>query len=245
MPITPGLVANSLAPGSCYPPSLQLLLNLIAQNLSVTGLASSTFFSFGPSTPPVDAQGMPWLKTDAQHGFLGVYTFAGGAWTPQLSPFITGMVIPIFTNPPANSDPWFLCDGIQTARGFTTPNLQGRTLICTGTRTLPSGSTDTATNYTSGLTGGMENVALTASNIPAHGHGALASQISASSVVDSRISWFDNKVTPADAIDGLIVGGNTTGISSDGSTYNPPVPTQILNPYYAMPMYMYIAPAFP
>ena len=74
---------------------------------------------------------------------------------------------------------------------------------------------------------------------------ALASQISASSVVDSRISWFDNKVTPADAIDGLIVGGNTTGISSDGSTYNPPVPTQILNPYYAMPMYMYIAPAFP
>jgi hypothetical protein len=237
--ITPQLVANQVPPGQCFPGTLQLLLNLIAQNMKVTGLDSSTFFSYGPTTPPTDAQGMPWLKTDASFGGLGWYTFAGGEWTPLLSSFQTGMIIPNFLNPPVDSDPWFFCDGIQSARGFTTPDLRGRFLINTGQRVLPSGSTDTATNYTLGLTGGGETTVVAASNLPAHTH-TLAVGTSGGAVTGTLQ---ENPVETADFSPGFVSGGNTTGLTN--SVANPPIPLPVLNPYFGIPMYMYIAPTFP
>lgn len=239
MPINPQLVANLVPPGQCFPGNLQLLLNLIAQNMKVTGLDTSTFFSYGPTTPPTDAQSMPWLKTDASFGGLGWYTFAGGSWIPLLSPFITGMIIPIYTNPPVNSDPFFYCDGIQAARGFTTPDLRGRFLINTGQRVLPTGSTDTATNYTLGLAGGGETTVVAPPNLPAHTH-TLAVGSAGSTVTGTLES---NPATTADYSPGFVSGGNTTGITS--GVANPPIPLPVLNPYFGIPMYMFIAPTFP
>lgn len=241
MPITPQITAALTPPSTCYPATFQQALTLIAQNLLISGLDSSTFFSYGPTTPPVDAQGMPWIKTDAQFGLLGIYTFAGGEWRPAQPPFITGMVIPIFSGLPVNSDPWFFCDG-TTYRGFVTPDLRGRHIVCTGTRTLPSGSTDTATNYTLGLTGGGETVVETASNIPAHQHDLISrGPLSVGGGGGGGTSFIPNSLGTANG--GLVTGGNTTGTAGDGSA-NPPVPLQILNPYYGLPMFMYIAPVF-
>lgn len=243
MPITPQLVANQVSPGQCFPGNLQLLLNLIAQNMKVTGLDSSTFFSYGPTTPPTDAQGMPWLKTDASFGGLGWFTFAGGAWTPLLSPFQTGMIIPNFLNPPPNSDPFFYCDGIQNARGFTTPDLRGRFLINTGQRVLPSGSTDTATNYTPGLTGGGETSVVAAQNIPAHQHTLIGAAQYGSTVSDPNAALPESNLGGPRT--GFITGGNSTGTNQVTGDPNPPVPLPVLNPYFGIPMYMFIAPAFP
>lgn len=245
MPITPQLVANSLPPNTCYPPTFQQLLNLIAQNLTVTGLDSSTFFSYGPTTPPVDAQGMPWLKTDAQYGFLGVYTFAGGAWTPAQLPFITGDIMMFNGLASSISDPWFFCDGIQNARGYTTPNLQGQMIICTGMRTLPAGSTDTAGQYNLGNTGGRETSILQAANLPAHGHTLLSRGPLALSGAGGGTSYVPNTSADDTAQNaGLIAGGNTTGSTTDGSA-NPPNGFLSLPPYYALAFKMYIAPTFP
>jgi len=245
MPITPQLVANQTPPGTCYPGTLQQLLALIAQNLKVTGLDSSTFFSYGPTTPPTDAQGMPWLKTDASFGGLNWYTFAGGQWTPLLSPFQTGMIIPNFLNPPVDSDPWFFCDGTQGARGFTTPDLRGRFLINTGQRTLPAGSTDTATNYTLGLTGGGETTTIAQGNVPAHLHNVITSGPQSWSATNGGTQCPPSQLSDAGPVGGLITGGNTTGTNATTNQPNPPNPLPILNPYFGIPMYMFIAPAFP
>jgi microcystin-dependent protein len=52
---------------------------------------------------------------------------------------------------------WAICDG-QIVNGFTTPDLRGRFVICSGE------------GYDSGTTGGSETQTLTVSNMPAHTH---------------------------------------------------------------------------
>lgn len=241
MSFTLNTAAALLPAGTCYPSTAQGMLNLVTDNLLITGLDALNTFNYGPTTPVANLQDRPWIKTDAQYNLIGLYTFAGGQWVTQPLPFTTGDIMMFSGSPSSIVAPWYVCNG-QTVDSLVVPDLQGQFIVGVGIRTLPSGSTDTATNYTLGLVGGRETLVLTAPNICAHSHNlqGVKQAPSASAqpnTVIPQIGLGQDTDNP-----GYVDGGNTTGFAADGVTPNPPLPAQTLPPFYALAFKMYIAP---
>lgn len=210
------LQANTIPPGTCFPPTWQQALQSIAQNVSVNGLNSLTFFWFGPSTPPTDYQGSPWIKTDSQFKFLGIYTFTNGSWQPAAPPILPGTITDFFGDAGSVVAPYYVCNG-QAINGplsgaLTTPNLSG--LVTVGTGTNPS----TGTNFANQATGGEEKHLPIIAEMAAHTHTPL-----------TGTSFI---VTPSTGVNvsGTGVSGQdaTTGSTGGGQAFN------VIQPYMAL-----------
>ena len=172
MAFTLNTAAALLPPAQCYPPTAQGMLNLVANNLLITGLDSLNTFSFGPTTPAANLQDRPWIKTDAQYKLIGLYTFTAGSWQPAASPILPGTITDFFGLSSSVIAPYYICNG-QVVNGsiggaLTTPNLSG--LVTLGAGTNPS----TGTNFAYGSTGGEEKHTQTINELVAHLHAPLS-----------------------------------------------------------------------
>ncbi len=68
--------------GTEFPPTVQALLELIAQYEEITGLESFDGINIGPVEPDEDNRDKPWFKTDDDGNLLGWFGWTGSAWTP-------------------------------------------------------------------------------------------------------------------------------------------------------------------
>lgn len=157
------LTPQTVTPGTCYPPDLQSLINLVAANIVATFPGSASTFVFGFTTPTPDQQSLPWIRTDSTGTIIGIYTFVGGIWVPgSTGSDKTGDIKSFSGNENNIIDPWFICNGQTVVRGYgslTVPDYRGRTLIGTG-----SGSGLTA--RAQGDIGGEENHTLVPAEVP-------------------------------------------------------------------------------
>lgn len=209
MPIQLQLQANTIPPGTCFPPTWQQALSSIAQNVSVSGLNSLTFFWFGPTVPPTDYQGSPWIKTDAQYKFLGIYTFTNGSWQPAAPPILPGTILDFYGDAGSVVAPYYICNG-QAINGplsgaLTTPNLSG--LVTVGAGTNPA----TGTNFANQSTGGEEKHTPTIAEMAAHTHPPLEGKF----VIDAAgVSVY------AGGGFGTVDSPSTTGSTGGGQAFN-------------------------
>lgn len=227
------LSSVKLPDGTCFPGSMQDLLDLIVDSMQAELPDSVTLFNFGPNTPPTEREDQPWIKTSGTGQLLGIYTFTNGNWEPQDPPFTTGDILMFSGSEGDIQPPWYVCNGqtIQSIQNnqitnqIVLPDLRGRFIVGTGQRVLPTGSSDTATDFATGQTGGEETHVLTVPELPAHAHnlGALGSLPTA----PPDYSFIDNSVsTLSDLVTGMTGG--------DGAHNNLP-------PYYALAFKMFIS----
>lgn len=184
--------------------------------------------------PGPDQRDVLWARVDGSGRFLGLYTFSNGQWqtinptTPYLIPgefrhYDTNLYTPVA--------PWFPCDGSIANATPPVPDLRGCFLVGTGLRVLPAGSTDTATNFTNGMTGGREGVIQTAGMVPTHPHGIIGV---AGEGNNSGGGILPNSLFgTAPGFSGLITGPQ--GVDGNGVAL-PPSPTPVLPPYTAYPI---------
>lgn len=217
MSFTLTVTASSPPPGQCFPSTYAATVQDIAQRLQVAGLDSLNSFNFGPSTPPPDLQDRPWIKTDAQFKFLGIYTFTQGSWQPAAPVLIPGTILDFFGNGSSIVAPYYNCNG-QTITGtvggtITTPNLQGKVTLGTGTNPT------TGTNFANQSTGGEEKHTQTVAELAPHTHPPLTG----ADFVDTGGSG-----GPTGTGGVPIIFEATTGSSGGGQGFN------VIQPYIAL-----------
>lgn len=104
----------------CYPPNPSELATLLAEFMTVE-VPDLSFFNFGSSTPSVDWQDKPWVRTKTSNGYpQGLYSFAGGDWR-KYTENIVGTII-LLPNAVAIVSPWAPTDG-SSVNGFTTSTI--------------------------------------------------------------------------------------------------------------------------
>jgi hypothetical protein len=74
------LQALTLPSGTEFPGTMQLLENLTAQYLAITGDANFSGINFGPTTPATADQNKPWFRTDGSLHSIGWYAWTGSIW---------------------------------------------------------------------------------------------------------------------------------------------------------------------
>lgn len=228
------LTPSSLGPSPCYtgPNQEQLRFNDYVGHIQATLPANFTTVIVSSSAPGPDDRDKIWIQVDGSGRIISVNTFSNGQWqtinptTPYLIPGEFREYDPALYTPIA---PWFPCDG-------TVPNVRDRKgtfPVCIGMRTLPSGSTDTATNFVDGTTGGRETLILADSNIPAHLHTLTGIPGAGTANPNPTVLAVDNTAGSGFLPNpGFIRGGNTTGLAVDGITPNPPISASTLPPYF-------------
>jgi len=213
MSFTLNTAAALLPANSCYPATAQGMLNLVADNLLITGLDALNTFNYGPNTPSANLQDRPWIKTDAQYKLIGLYTFTSGSWQPAQPATIPGTIVDFFGSSSSIVSPWYLCNG-QVVTGpvggsLTTPNLSG--LITLGAGTNPA----TGTNFAYGSTGGEEKHALVSAENGPHTHPPLsAASTGFWTYLGAITQTFIGTGSGATSLDA------TTGTSGNGTPHN-------------------------
>lgn len=81
MPLNLQLEALTVPFGTEFPPTVQALLNLIAQYETITGEESFSGINYGPTEPGPDDRDKPWFKTDGSGNPIGWFSWNGSAWT--------------------------------------------------------------------------------------------------------------------------------------------------------------------
>lgn len=105
----PYLSPKATAVGVPFAPDFKTLLRDIAEHMGIGGNLKS--FTFGSTTPDVEDQDKPWLKTNLAGVPLGWFYFDGSAWRP-IEPI--GKIVNyqgVITEIPVG---WRLCDGVGT-----------------------------------------------------------------------------------------------------------------------------------
>lgn len=75
------LEALTVPDGTEFPPTVQALLELIAQYESIIGGESFSGINYGPTEPSEDNRDRPWFKTDEDGNPLGWFSWSGAEWT--------------------------------------------------------------------------------------------------------------------------------------------------------------------
>jgi microcystin-dependent protein len=132
--------------------------------------------------------------------FIGQITLFAGTFPPRGYLFCNGQLLAIASNTALFSILGTTYGGNGTTN-FALPNLQGRVPIHAGNGAGLS-------SYVLGQTGGVENVTLTANQIPSHGHSA---SVNAS-------NGAPNTVSPAGAVLAVSAQGNAYATGSPGVT---------------------------
>lgn len=81
MPLNLQLEALTVPFGTEFPPTVQGLLNLIAQYEAITGDEDFSGINYGPTEPDADSRDRPWFKTDGSGNPIGWFSWNGSAWT--------------------------------------------------------------------------------------------------------------------------------------------------------------------
>lgn len=81
MPLNLQLEALLVPFGTEFPPTVQGLLNLIAQYEAITGDEDFSGINYGPTEPDADSRDRPWFKTDGSGNPIGWFSWNGAAWT--------------------------------------------------------------------------------------------------------------------------------------------------------------------
>jgi len=169
------------------------------------------------TAPGPDERDQLWVKVDGNNQILGLYTFANGSWiavSPTFFPILPGTVVDFFGSIGSILAPWYLCNGSAITGVYngplTTPNLQGRMTLGTGTSPV------TGTVFTQGQVGGEETHALTAAENAPHVH-----QISTTTLVGGPASRQSGG--PGNETNQL-----STAVSGEGRPHN------TLSPYMAL-----------
>lgn len=224
------LTAGELDPNVCFTDEQSRF------NAYVAAIQSSLPINFttaivSASAPGPDDRDKIWIKVDGAGRILGTFLFSNGQWqtifptNPTQMPGEIREYDPAFYTPAQSAEEcWFPMDG--TVAGVA--DRRGCFVVGGGQRVLPTGSTDTNTNFVAGATGGRETAVLVANNIPAHSHNLKGSAGAFPPVVGPQFCVSDNFGTPTA---GYVTGGNTTGTSADGVTPNPPQALITLPPY--------------
>lgn len=66
--------------GTEFPGNVQALLQLIAEQMEITGQDSFDGINFGPTEPTPENRDKPWFKTDMGGNPIGWYAWAGSSW---------------------------------------------------------------------------------------------------------------------------------------------------------------------
>lgn len=231
------LVPQSLSSNTCYPSEQARLVDFVA-HINATLPINFTSIIVSPTAPGPDDRDKLWAQVDGNNQILGINTYANGAWNVMFppAPYVClgefRFYDPSLSTPPQTAlQPWFPCDGSVTG----VPDMRGRFIVGTGQRTLPPGSTDTNTNFTTGLAGGSETLALAPANICAHSHTLLGVDAFGTTTPDTSAHLPRNGSggVTATADLGWVADGNTTGKDSVTGLPNPPTPAPTLPPYYA------------
>lgn len=90
MPLNAELQALTVPEGTEFPGTVQELLELIAQYMSLTGLNPFSGINFGDTEPSADERDRPWFKADASDNPIGWFSWDGSAWTSVPSVMANG-----------------------------------------------------------------------------------------------------------------------------------------------------------
>lgn len=144
-----------------------ILGNLIVFNLD----ANIRNYNFGPTTPPAEKQGDPWLKTDSLFKPERWYVFSGGVWIARhgLAPGIialymgTEVSVPTFDGGSGGT----IVDVTESSgpMWLKADEFNARVPVGTGAGTAP-----TSLVLSPGDNGGFETHTLTIAELPPHTH---------------------------------------------------------------------------
>ena len=76
------IVALSVPFGTEFPGTVQELLDLIAEYLTISGDENFSGINYGSVEPDADNRDRPWFRLDDEDNPLGWYAWTGAAWTP-------------------------------------------------------------------------------------------------------------------------------------------------------------------
>lgn len=201
MPIQAQIVVGELPPGECYN-SEQARLNGFMETVQIFFPGTASVFNFGSSTPTVDNQAYPWLRTTGGGYFDKIYTFVNGVWaSPHPTPANAPIAI-IYFGSLASLETY---DGGSVGAVTATtgpmwevdPRLDGR---------FPMG---VSAGHPLGDEDGSETVVQTVAQMASHSH-EIPSNISLGSTGGNITGTGDNLLSFAggDRIDTANTGGN-------------------------------------
>lgn len=231
MQVTPG----ELPIGFC-PSSEQQRLNTYASALAVTFPLGLGNFTQGNAAPPVDMQGFPWFRYNADGSPDRWYVYFNGSWVSpnpvaaqdaaaiRFHPGPYGAIATYdggdtLTPGPAAGPMWQVIG--QTTGGSTDYGTYGGTTLVGVNAVFGEGQTGQPPNGSTTPSTTLGMVTESADNIPAHGHLARVSFLAGSAQVDNRIALFDNLVPDNQCVGNLVIGGNNTGQDSSGNPLPP------------------------
>ncbi len=84
------LEALTVPSGTEFPPTVQALLELIAQYEAIVGGSNFSGINYGPVEPDPSDRDRPWFKTDSSGNPIGWFSWDGSAWAPIPITITTG-----------------------------------------------------------------------------------------------------------------------------------------------------------
>lgn len=229
MQVNPG----ELPDGFC-PASEQSRLNAYAQSLAITFPLGFGNFSQGNNAPPVDMQGFPWFRYNADGSPDRWYVYFNGAWVSPNTVaaldvaalrFHPGPYASIATydggdtnTPGSASGPMWSVIG-QTTGGATDYGTMGGRIPVGVSAVFGEGANGLPPNASATPSTTLGMVTLAPANIPAHNHTLNGRQTLFAGGSNGSGNTMPFAGQPPVA--GLVAGGNSTGSDANGNA-NPP-----------------------
>lgn len=167
------LLTSTVPEGTCFT-TVQDLIDLAAQQLTVNFTDTLTFFNFGSTTPDVDHQDRPWIRIDGAGRPMGLYGFYNGAW--KRYPIDNVDQITMFSGPTSGNfdgtglgvvgsvwEGYAICNGSNG-----TIDLRNRFVVAA--QEYSGGEWKTTVSGPLVSTGGSTGTVLTLANLPSHDH---------------------------------------------------------------------------
>jgi hypothetical protein len=236
MALSAQLEALTVPFGTEFPPTVQALLELIAQYESITGLEDFSGISFGDTEPDPADRDKPWFKTDNSGNPLGWFAWNGSVWAPIPTSLPTGVTNQRPATP--TSGQLFFDTEINVALIFergewrtisgspgdvkevtaasiddALTNNPGWSEYSDGAGRVIVGVT-TGSGFAYGDTGGAAEVTLTTPQLPAHTHTVPTG--------GNKLQADGNAANPAGIVSG--VSASVTGSTGDGEAHNNMMP---------------------
>lgn len=223
----------------CFTSFNRFALDIVAQMAGFVG-GSYNLFNFGNDEPAVNDRTKPWLRTNADGTFDKIFVFAGGLWV-STHPLLPGTRIIAPSTLLTAADVWAWDGGDGTDPATTTPTFATGAMwqidalltarFALGAGTLSPSGTVIAPNST----GGADQHAILATELPAHTHFMAANETITGPDNPDSISQVAVRHNSADGVSYELSKSNldaTIGrTSSVGGVAGVTTPLSLLPPY--------------